>query len=202
MPFVPAANVIEVFIEHSFNNKDGIGWVFHYKPTTAPISLEKLLDLGQALAAWWNTDVKPLVANTTHLTRVRLRDISVQNGIVADYTTGMPITGTRAGAAMPANVSLSLKKNTGYAGRSFRGRVYWLGITEGDVTNNAVATTYINDIVDALQEAIIIVGAVDEYEMVVVSKYNSGNPRPTGLATLVQTFSVADNVVDTRRDRL
>lgn len=202
MAFVPVANTIEVFVEHNYNGKDGVGWVLHYQPLTAPLDLGKLTDLGATLITWWDTEMKPLCSNTTHLTRIRLRDLSVQNGIVADVTAGLPITGTRAGAALPSNVSLTVKKNTGYAGRSFRGRIYTLGATEGDITVNAASSAYANGLVAAFNEAILLVGAADEYEMVVVSKYSNNAPRPTGIVTLVQSFSLSDLIVDTRRDRL
>jgi hypothetical protein len=202
MPFVPAINVAEVFIEHNFNNKPGVGWVLHYENSLGSWTAALLADLALQLVTWWDTSMQPLMTGSVHLERVRLRDITVQNGIVAEYTTGLPLTGSRAGASMPANVALSVKKNTGLAGKSFRGRVYQFGMAEGDVTVNTVETAYVTPLLAAWNEALLLIGASADYVMVLASKYSGNAPRPTALVSEVTSFSLADRTVDTRRDRL
>jgi hypothetical protein len=142
------------------------------------------------------------VSNTTFLTRMRFRDLTTINGQVLDRTQGLPLQGSLTSPALPNNVSFSLKKNSGLAGKSYRGRTYMLGLTEADVTANSISGGSASAFVDAFNEAIILVGSEDTYAMAIVSKYTAGNPRANALVNNVAGFTYADLVVDTRRDRL
>jgi len=202
MAFVPATNIVEVFIEHSFAGKEGVGWVVHYETNTPPWTPLLMGDLALSIVGWWDTYMQPLMAGSASLQRIRMRDLTTATSGVLDYSTGLPLVGSRAGAAMPANVSLSVKKNTGFAGRSLRGRIYMFGMVEGDVTANFIESGYSNAVLAAWDEALFFAGAEAEYGMVLVSKYSGGSPRPSALVTDVTSVSLADTRVDTRRDRL
>jgi len=202
MTFVPVAGINEVFIEHQYNGKPGVGWVLHYETTAAGWTAPIFLDFGAAIVSWWDVHMQPLMGNTVQLQRIRMRDLTTQNSGVLDYTTGLPLTGTRTGNAVSANVAFSLKKNSGLAGRSFRGRVYQFGMTEDDSSANVVGTGYANAVRAAWNEALFLSGTLEDYAMVVVSKYSAGQPRAAGIATDVINFSYVDLQIDTRRDRL
>lgn len=202
MTFVPATNVAEVFVEHTFNGKAGVGWVWHFDLSTPPWTEEKLLDLGGAIKAWWDTDMQPNMTAQVSLTRIRLRDITTANSPIADYSTGLPLVGSLTGQAMPGNVAFSIKKNTGLAGRSYRGRSYIFGFNEADVDQNSLGAGRANAYVAALNNALLLVGSLSDYGMVVVSKYSGNTPRVLGLVTPMTSWSYADLTVDTRRDRL
>jgi hypothetical protein len=103
---------------------------------------------------------------------------------------------------MPANVAFSLKKNTGLAGKNFRGRIYQFGMAEADVAQNFVTTGYALAVQAAWTEALLLTGDGFDYGMVLASKYTQNAPRPVGIATDVTSISYADLRVDTRRDRL
>jgi len=202
MPFVPALNIAEVFMEHSVNDKTGIGWVLHYGTTGVTWDLVGLEDLAVTLTNWWESFIQPLVSSATNLQRVRLRDITTQNGLIYDSTFGLPLSGTATGQPASNNVSLSVKKNTGFAGKSKRGRIYQLGLTENHVVGNFIDSTYRTAILAAWEEAKSLAGGAETFDMFVVSKYSGNAPRSTALLTAVSGFSLADTRVDTRRDRL
>lgn len=202
MAFVAVPNVIEVFLEHTFNGKTNIGWVLNYETTGTTWTPSTATDLMAGLIAWWNTEMKPLMTADVALTRVRSRVLTTATSGIGERTVGLPINGTRAGNSMPANVAFSLKKNTGLAGRSNRGRIYQFGMAEADVAQNFVTTGYALDCVAAWTEALLFVGDPDSFGMVVASKYSNKAPRPVGVATDVTSISYADLRVDTRRDRL
>lgn len=202
MAFIPAAATVEVFMEHQVNGKSGVGWVLHYRSASTEWDLLAMNDLALQLRNWWNTEIENLVHPATRLERIRLRNISSANGAVLDYTTGLPITGSGSAAGTPNNVSFSLKKNTGLAGKSFRGRVYLLGLTEAAVNGNFLDAAVANLFVDAFNEALILVGAEDTYAMALVSKYSNNAPRASALVNNVSSFSYSDLRIDTRRDRL
>jgi len=202
MPFIPAAGICEVFMEHSVNDVLNLGWVLHYEASVGSWGPTAFDDLGQYLVNWWDVHMQPLVSTGTLLQRVRMRDITSQNAPIGDYSTGLPITGTATGQPASNNVSLSVKKNTGLAGKSFRGRLFQLGLTENHVVGNFIDSTYRTALLAAWNEALFIVGGNADYAMVLVSKYSNKAPRAAGLVTPVTSFSLADTRVDTRRDRM
>lgn len=202
MTFVPAAGICEVFIEHSVNDVANIGWVVHYEKSSGVWGPDLFDDLGDALRVWWNTHMKPLCSTTTILQRFRFRDLTTQNGAIGDYTDGLPLTGTATGQPASNNVSLSVKKNTGLAGKNYRGRIYQLGLTENNVVGNFVDSTYRSALLAAWTEALFLSGGLADYGMVLVSKYANGAPRAAAVITDVTSVSLADTRVDTRRDRL
>lgn len=202
MPFVPVPNVSEYFIEHSFNGVPGVGWVLHYETTGGVWTEDDNLELAVLLKGWWNDHMKANVTSAVQLTRIRWRVLTTATSGVGDYNSGLPITGTLTGQAMPNNVAFSLKKNTGLAGRSNRGRIYQFGFNEADVDGNFLGAGRANAYVAAWTEALLLVGAVNSYGMVVASKYSGNAPRVTGVATDVTNISYSDLRIDTRRDRL
>lgn len=202
MAFVPVTNVVETFIEHTFHGKQGVGWVLHYETDMGAWTNLLLADFAAQLIAWWAAEMKPNVTNQVSLTRIRMRDLTTQNGLVLDVIPGTSQVGTLTGQAMPGNVAFSIKKNTGYAGRSFRGRIYQFGFNEADVDGNNIGVGRASAYVDAWNEARLLVGSLGDYGMVVVSKYSGNAPRVTGLKTDVASFTYSDLRVDTRRDRL
>lgn len=202
MAFVPVTGIAEVFMEHNLNDKSGVGWVLHYEKTLGAWTNATLVDLAEQLIVWWDTHLQPLVGAHMALTRVRLRDLSTQNGLIADVTSTLPINGTLSGTPPSNNVAWSLKKSTGLSGRSFRGRIYHMGMTESVVNANLIDTSHGNAVITAWNEALFFSGGVADYGMVVVSKYSGGNPRVLGLATDCIAIAAADFRVDTRRDRL
>jgi len=202
MPFVPAPNIVEVFMEHTLNNKKGVGWVLHYETDVVPWTVTRMTDLATVLAAWWNTEMKPNMNTSCSLDRIRMRELTGPNSLVVDYTTGLPIGGTLSGSPITGNVAFSLKKNTGLAGRSFRGRIYQFGFVETDTTLNELSAARANAYVAAWTEALFLTGFDADYGMVLTSKYSGGSPRASAISTDVTSISYADSTVDTRRDRL
>lgn len=202
MAFVPAAGIAEVFMEFVCNGKPGLGFVLHYEKTAPAWTSAILADLGEYLRVWFNTHLKPQMHTSSALQRIRMRDLTTQNGLVADYATGLPISGTLAGSPVTNNVAFSLKKNTGFAGKNFRGRIYQFGFVEVDTIGNTLDSARANAYVDAWTEALFISGGLADYGMVLVSKYFNNAPRAAALVTDVTSITYADLTVDTRRDRL
>lgn len=202
MPFVPAPNIAEVFVEHTFHGKPGLGWVLHYESTINPWTVALLDDLGNMLRAWWVAEMQANVTNQVTLNRIRLRDITTANSAIYDYSTSLPVSGTLTGQAMPANVAFSIKKNSGLAGKSFRGRVFQFGFNEADVDGNNLGAGRANSYVAAWNEARLLIGGMADYGMVICSKFSQNAPRAVAVSTDVTSFSYANLQIDTQRDRL
>lgn len=202
MAFVPALNVVRVFLEHTLNNKPGVGWVLHFETSLSPWTTAQMADLGSELVTWWNTSMRPLMSTGVALNRIRMREMSSQSSLVADYDTGLPILGSRAGTDLPANIAFCLKFGTGLAGKSFRGRVYQFGMVEADVSVNNVSSAYALSVRTAWTNGLLHVGALADYGLVVCSFQTLGQPRVTAEVTPVTNVSYVDLRVDTQRRRL
>lgn len=203
MAFVPATNTIEMFVEHQYQGAQGKGYVLHYKNSLGAWTLALMADLATTFIANWNTHMKPLVNNQTVLERIRMRDLTTISGLVYDTAAGLPIAGTRTGTPTQSQVVISVKKNTGLAGKSYRGRVYHFGFNQGDFSApNNLSTSYTASVETAWNELILLVGASGDYEMVLVSKFTGGQPRVSAEVTPITNMTLVDRRVDTNRLKL
>jgi len=203
MAFIPALNTVRVFWEHEYLGKPGVGWVMHFEASAGVIDAAEVTALAAALVADWNTHFKPLMNSGCRLVALRLRDLTTAAGVEVTYSTGLPLVGTRSGAAMPSNTALTLKQETGLAGRSQRGRTYWFGMAEGDVVDNFFNGTYVTSVRTALDNITLVptAGAI-VWQLVVASFVTGGQPRSTAQLTPVTGFVATDARVDTQRRRL
>lgn len=204
MAFVPATNVAEVKFSHTLLGAPDKGWVLHYvQNPVAAWTIAKLEDLAAACITWWDVHMQPLMNTSTRLDRVRIRDITTESGLQVDSTAGLPLTGSRAGTAAPPQVVLSIKKSTGFTGKTFRGRVYQFGMVTADLgTPVLVTSTYLNLVEAAWNEALFLVGGVGNYDLVLVSRQEDGQPRATGQIAIVTNMAAVDQRIDTNRKKL
>lgn len=201
MAFIPTGNTVEVFMDHLAVGVEGKGWVFHFE-RDEPVNVAGMEDLAALLVTWWKTEIAPLISNGVQLQRVKMRDISTLDSFVLDYTTGLPDTGDVTGDKLPLNAALCLKLATNLAGRSHRGRMYWFGLAESQVTDNYVALA----VVDAIETAVNTLKGDylpgSGWTWVVTSFQYQGEPRSEGQNTPIANVVAVDNRVDTQRRRL
>lgn len=120
-------------------------------------------------------------------------------------------SGTLAGAlvtpVMPPQVSIAISLRTGLSGRSYRGRVFFVGLPNSlthsfGVVPGSTQTTY-QGIWNALRTSLVTAG----FQLCVLSLYSgvdgAGNkiPRAAGVATPVTSIIVGARL-DTQRKRL
>jgi hypothetical protein len=202
MPFIPATRVVNAFLDYTGPDDVQLGTSLDFLcgGTVAEADLD---DLGAFLASWFDTEMQPLMTAGYTLQRVKLRDLTAENSFQKDWVGILPLTGAMAGNSLPSNVAWCLKKQTGLAGRSFRGRIYHFGMGEAEVSGNFVDGTYAANVEDAYEYIRQNVTGVGQgFELVVVSYRNNGVDRTAGLATVVTGIVSVDLRVDTQRRRL
>jgi len=134
---------------------------------------------------------------------VSATDMSVQNGQNLIYALPSGQTGGLSSPAMPSNVTFATSFRTGYAGRSKRGRAYWVGLAESQVAGDFVSTLAAEAIRGAWEEfGSILAGGFDGFTHVVTSYYENGEPRVTAAYNEVTSYVNVDTRVDTQRRRL
>ena len=101
---------------------------------------------------------------------------------------------------MPLRLAVSRVRRV--PGRSFRGRNYVVGVPQDQVVDiNHVQSSYAAAWIDTYSE--LLEGTFEEgQQWVIVSRFEDGSPRETGIASEVLTVTVVDDVIDSQRRRL
>lgn len=164
----------------------------------SPTSCQAVADY---LASWWQAQMRPLLTNAITLREVYVRGAEREDGN-PEYTSvlGLPITGEEQLESMPGNVALCVSFRTGMTGRSYRGRNYVSGMSDGKVSGNQFQASFVNNVVQAYTE---LKGNVPGGMSWVVASFqsngavlNPGVPRP------IQAVLATDVNVDSMRSRL
>lgn len=197
-PFIPAPNTAQVTMQYNVGGEhcENVYWV----QGAAPWDATTLLALIGKFRDWEAADASPIRSNFVGLYNIHARDFTVQNGPELDQSES--IGGALTAEPFPQNVTVAVKAQTGLAGRSFRGRSYWIGLeidqqlTQG-VLLPATATAIITVMNQLLASAFPNTG-----KMVVASFRTGGNPRTTAVLTPILSYTMADHNIDSQRRRL
>jgi len=199
MAYIPVDNVVQLELVYQLNGETAEN-VLHYKPdvtVTAALMTELCVDM----VTWYNTLLKPYVSVQMALANVRATDMTTQTGPVVDYGTGLPAFGGQTGDPLPNNCAIVFTKRTALRGRSYRGRIYHMGIPESQSSGNFIGGA----LLIALQSAYLAVinrsttGA--SWELGVVSRRQDGVDLIAGIFTPMTTFT-SDGRFDSQRRRL
>ena len=199
MPYIPVPDVMQVETLFRWDSQ-AVENVYHFTASVA-IDLAIMAELAAEMKDWWVTEMAPSVTNTLQLIQVKVTDLTTQTSPVYNFTSGLPVAGGSANPSLPNNVSVVYTKRTENRGRSFRGRIYHMGMTESQVTGNAVDTTTAASWLTKYNLTRSIVGASATYTQGVVSRFTGSAPRASGIITPILTFST-DALVDSQRRRL
>lgn len=150
------------------------------------------------VAAFW---LPQQTDNCTYLdTTVRGLALENDQEVVVNTNTG---PGARLSLGNPNSVTISIKKLSGLTGRSARGRVFWIGLPQDQLSGNenvviAVNVTAIVAAIEAVRSNI----SATVWNAVIVSRFTGGVKRPFGVRfPWVDTVAVNADV-DSQRRRL
>lgn len=168
------------------------------------------VNITQALTNTLGTAIKSAFTSSAHaasisttvtLVNIGLRDLRTAN--TAEFLdSGAAVAGTQALELLPPQTSLCITLRTAFAGRSFRGRVYLAGFTEGDniaggATNSATSTPAVA-FVTAIQSALV----AQSLNLGVIHRPTQAPlPVTSGFITPVTSIVCRDLVWDTQRRR-
>ena len=200
MGFVPVPNVVQTNVRYTYFGEqceNTLYWETGTATTPAIVG-----GIAAVLLNQWGTVVMPLLSQDLTLREVYAFGLDSASAPSATATPGGgPIAGGVANPGLPGNVALCVSFRTALRGRSFRGRIYLPGITEGMVVGNLIAEATATRIVNAVNTVALEVE--DSWAPhCVVSRYENNAPRTTGISTLVTSYGVSDLSVDSMRRRL
>lgn len=203
-PYIPADKTAQAVMVYNSNTQI-VENVLHFLGT-AEWTPALLTSLNTQLVTWETTYGAAQRGNSNALTAVISTDMSSQTG--PSVSTTANVIGSAAGAAVPNNVTLAVKLSTALRGRSYRGRIYWVGLTTSqlDTTLNdqgvtAAVATAIAAAVTALLPAAGVITA-NGAQLAVVSRRFNKAPRATAVVTPVTSATLTDRYVDSQRRRL
>lgn len=176
--------------------------VLHYRDTDG-VTAPNLPQIGAGVKQLWDTWIKPLCANTLALRSVVCTDLSASGPPVLEYATGLPLAGTGASPQLPNNCTVAISLKTGLRGRSYRGRLYHLGLMESQVTANAVIAGTVTSLLSSYVRFALIdqVAPLHDFELGVLSYYTNGALRANPVFTAVTDLS-CEGIMDSQRRRL
>lgn len=176
--------------ENVFHAKAGIAW-----------SESSLTDLAETFKDWFIADGKGIMSSNTALSKIVCKDLASKSGPAIEYQTGLPISGTISNIqACPLNVTAAVSFGTALRGRSYRGRVFQIGLNVGQIADNALNSQYRAELISVYASLVSAV-STGGWDLAVVSRYTNKAPRSTGVATPITSVSV-ENALDSQRRRL
>jgi hypothetical protein len=200
MPFIPAAACVKVQLRYAGYGQTMYN-VLWYRDTEDAISIASMNDLADVLRNRWEAGFAPLVSTDIALEEVIVTDWS--SPTAASTSLVDSVVGTLASPALPLNCTLTTTFKTISRGRSGRGRAYFVGLSEGQVTGNLVNSSVAEDIrTEWSVMGLPWTGEGSSWEHVVVSFQSEGVPRTDGLVQPVINYVQADYKVDSQRRRL
>lgn len=202
-PFIPAVNTAR--LEQVFEN-DGVECanIFHVRFNSQPDE-SRLASLVEKSRIWMTDTWAGIAALQTVILRTSATDLTEEGGATFEYAAFGGATGTINALRLPNNVSLVIKWMTGFAGRSRRGRTYFIGLT-GDARqtfNASHCTPEFAAVVYAVYDNLrsVIEEAGDGAVLSIASFREDNAWRETALVTPVTSLFV-NTRFDTMRKRM
>lgn len=199
MAFYPVPNGALVRFMHSFRGQQMINTMW-FEHDGGPPNQSDVLALANGVGAQWGSSLASLLSNDVTYLGCIARDYTAQDSWAASYST--TVLGT-ASDAMPNNVALCFKLDTGQAGRAKRGRIFVGGIPRAAVVENDVsAAGFATDCLVALAGFVGSGFVVAGWTLSVAHRRSAGTWLPAGQLFPVQSINLTNLVVDSQRRRL
>lgn len=198
-PFIPTPGTCQLNAFYECAGKIAQN-VFHFSNGgSGAWDVSHMTTLKGLFDAWETSYGRDLRTTNTGLHRVKVLDLSVDGGAVLDQASS--IEGTHAGDLRAQSNTIALKANTGFSGRSNRGRTFWIGMPDTFQSNGEVSTGFIDAAIIAMN-ALIAAAEGNATPLVVLSLRHANAWRTAGAIKIVQDYSVTDSFVDSQRRRL
>jgi hypothetical protein len=196
--FVPAPKCVVVTVN---GEQAGIPCQFGFgvRLPTEPI-LTDLDELVTLVGDWITDPFIGLLNGAAHVTSVKAQVQTTADGLVKDIE--LDETGTDITHALPSQVAVCVTKDTGYAGRSRRGRLYVWGVAEGNTSGVRTLSLAGMSAYNTVFATLLTSLAATDWVPVIISTIEAGVPRTTALITDVFQMVCRDARLDTQRRRL
>src|ERR1044072_8034516 len=135
-PFIPAENTAKA--EFIYTTPGGRAENVLYFQKDGAISDGDITSLVDLLDGLWQGAVLPVQADAVTLQRITVTDVSTEDSFQS--TQGVFVTGEYHNPFMPSTLTVAVSFRTGLVGRSNRGRLYHIGLTDDQVDGDTLTT--------------------------------------------------------------
>jgi hypothetical protein len=201
MPHQDVTKVVQIELRFFMGNNNAQN-TLHAQCSVVP-TLAELTDLGGTLSSWITDRWAPIAAEAWTCNEIVLTSLDSILGPRLSIPISPPQAGGLAVDALPANATIAIKEDIGRRGRGTAGRIFWIGLTEGQQLVNELTPAAQSAIIAALETLKDDVQALDNFEGLCVPHMVVGGVRPNpATATIVQLFTATDLTLDSQKDRL
>lgn len=162
-----------------------------------PAALGTLKD---GIAAWM-LDFLTIHSELYTQGKITFKALDVEDGPETELDGLIGVAGEQAGNILPNNCSIAVSFKTGLSGRTNRGRNYWAGLLETDVTDQRVTPGRLAQI-KGMYEGLLGTGYIDAMWKWCVISRKIIIPFIVGRAVPITSVVFNDDVVDSQRRRL
>lgn len=201
MAFIPVTDAAQV--ETVFTMRGQICENVYHVQKAGGFTEADLAGLTVVFSNWWTTSMRALHGDSVTLTKVKARDITVSTGPGVELGVSASNVGTAVGSLMPNNAAVAIKFTTGFSGRSFRARIYHMGLVDSQLVvadHNKLLAATVSALVTGYT-ALKTACTTNSTPLCVASRYHNKAPRSPGIATIITGISV-DDTLDSQRRRL
>lgn len=197
-PYIPVPNTAKVDL--IFDTNGGVAMNSFYFEKGSALTEADLTAIATAAEDAWEADIAPGVAEAITLNRTVVTDLTTDSSGQVVNPGG--ISGSNSGGSLPDNVTIAVSLRSALRGRSFRGRVFHVGLPASDVDGDSISDAHAAEFVTAYQAfKDDVEAAVSGITMVVVSLCHDNTWRTTGVTTPITSIQV-DTKLDSQRLRL
>lgn len=140
-----------------------------------------------------------VLSTGTTLAGLKIRSINAAN-LVEFTAAGTALTGTGAGDPLPLSAAQVLTFRTAFAGRSFRGRIYFSGFTEGQNDTTGRIAQAASDAAVGFMTGVAAVFVANGFQLAVLSRPVAARTIPA--RTIAAKSGFANNVTLTQSRNL
>jgi hypothetical protein len=206
MPFVPVAETVLAEIRMTLDSQEIENTLYFGLGATPAVGA--MVTLTNDLFDWWTGNIAPQMSDQVQLREIVLTSLETATGPQVSFSPPTAETGALSSPVLPSNVAITVSFRTALRGRSFRGRNYFPGLTDSQVSGNTVSSVSVLAIRDAYA-ALLASPVADDGQWVAVSRFSGVDPvtglpipRVAGVATPITSVVVVDATVDSQRRRL
>lgn len=199
-PFVPFVNGCQVEMLYTQDGQH-VENTYHFALGSA-LTAAKADAIGDYMVnTWETTNMRPLRHTSVSWVGIRIRDLTAVDAPIYTPTPSGGFNGSLAGAAPPNNVTVSVKKNTARGGRSYRGRIYHIGLSETQITSNTLNAGVTGLLVAGYNVLLSSAAQSAVGVLCVPSRMQNKVWLTEGVETPITGFTI-DTTVDSQRRRL
>jgi len=143
--------------------------LWFYKPVGESYNTTTRTALLLTLDAWVIAEILPITSDDMSYTQVQLYDMESLSGEV--LTQAGAGTGALGVDSEPNSTAVVISYYTNRRGRHYRGRGYWTGLTQNDVTNGTLTVDAQTAWQSAIDQMVVDTDAID-WSHVVASRLN------------------------------